>query len=440
MEKREGKNGILYILSWFVMGLYHMVCGQTIKGILFLLVELVFGWFMAAEGLRCILGLGTLGTRTQDWVFDEELGIEVLVEGDNSMLILIYGIVALLLTVLFICFYLEYLKSRKQLQTLWEKGARIPTFLDDLKSLLDKKFHVTLLVLPALGVLLFTVTPLIYMISIAFTSYDHSHLPPKNLFTWVGIENFGNILTGKLSGTFLPVLGWTLIWAVCATFTCFFFGVLLALFIQSKYIRWKKVYRSCFVLSIAVPQFVSLLIMRNLFHLSGPVNELLLSLGLISSPVPFLTDALLAKISVILINMWVGIPVYMLSSTGVIMNLPAEQIEAARIDGANAFQVFRKITMPQIIVVMTPNLIQQFIGNINNFNVIYLLTEGGPANSSYYGAGSTDLLVTWLYKLTVEKADYNLASVIGILTFLFSAVFSLIVYTRSKAFKAEEEA
>ncbi|MNE16171.1 Maltose transport system permease protein MalF [compost metagenome] len=179
--------------------------------------------------------------------------------------------------------------------------------------------------------------------------------------------------------------------------------------------------------------------MRNLFHTSGPVNEWLLSLGLIQSPIPFLIDPLLAKFSVILINMWIGIPVYMLIATGVIMNLPQDQIEAARIDGASIFQVFRKITMPTLIFVMTPNLIQQFIGNINNFNVIYLLTDGGPANSNYYGAGSTDLLVTWLYKLTVEKADYNLASVIGILTFALSAIISLTMYTRSKAFKSEGE-
>ncbi|HIT90404.1 MAG TPA: sugar ABC transporter permease, partial [Candidatus Merdenecus merdavium] len=275
--------------------------------------------------------------------------------------------------------------------------------------------------------------------SIAFTSFDHNHLPPKNLFTWVGLENFGNILTGRLSETFLPVLSWTIIWAIFSTGTCFVFGVLLALFIQKKTIRWKKFYRSIFVLTIAIPQFISLLIMGNLFHLSGPINELLMNLGWIQSPIPFLTNSFLAKGMVIIINMWIGVPVYMLISTGIIMNLPQDQIEAAKIDGATAVQVFQRITLPQIIFVMTPNLIQQFIGNINNFNVIYLLTEGGPANSNFYGAGSTDLLVTWLYKLTVEKADYNLASVIGILTFLLSSIFSLLVYTKSKAFKSEGE-
>ncbi len=133
--------------------------------------------------------------------------------------------------------------------------------------------------------------------------------------------------------------------------------------------------------------------------------------------------------------MWVGIPYTMLVSTSIIMNLPQEQLEAAEIDGASKFQIFKRITFPQILIIMTPTLIQQFIGNINNFNVIYLLTGGGPDNPNFYQAGSTDLLVTWLYKLTVSAKDYNLASVIGILIFILSAVFSLLAYTRTSSYK-----
>lgn len=186
---------------------------------------------------------------------------------------------------------------------------------------------------------------------------------------------------------------------------------------------------------MAVPQFISLLIMRNLLNDQGPINALLMNWGLIKSGLPFLTDPLWAKFSIIIVNMWVGIPVTMLVSSGIIMNLPQEQIEAAEIDGASKFQVFKSITFPQILLIMTPTLIQQFIGNINNFNVIYLLTGGNPVNSNYYQAGSTDLLVTWLYKLTVSAADYNLASVIGILIFVISAVFSLLAYTRTASYK-----
>ena len=228
-----------------------------------------------------------------------------------------------------------------------------------------------------------------------------------------------------------------MIWAVFVTVTNFFFGIVLALIINTKGLKFKKMWRTFFVITMAVPQFISLLIMRNLLNDAGPINALLEKIGLVSHahPLPFLSDPIWAKFSIIFVNMWVGIPVTMLVATGIIMNLPQEQIEAAEIDGANKFQIFKSITFPQILLIMTPTLIQQFIGNINNFNVIYLLTEGGPTNSNYYQAGSTDLLVTWLYKLTVTAADYNLASVIGIIIFVLSAIFSLLAYTRTNSYK-----
>jgi ABC-type amino acid transport system permease subunit len=161
-----------------------------------------------------------------------------------------------------------------------------------------------------------------------------------------------------MADTFFPVLGWTLIWATLATVTCFFFGILLALLINTKGLKFKGVWRTIFVITMAVPQFISLLVMRNLLNGAGPINATLLSLGLIDSAIPFLTDPIWAKITVIVVNMWIGIPATMLVSTGIIQNLPTDQIEAARIDGANKLQIFRNITFPQILFVMMPALIQ----------------------------------------------------------------------------------
>ncbi len=430
-------SSLLHKISFLIMGLSNIKLGQVVKGILYLAVELLFIFWFVAKGINNLLNLVTLGTVSQGWVFDEKMGINVQARGDNSMLLLIYGLATCLAIVAFVLFYRSYLRNLKKLYLLEAAKRHIPSFMEDLKELLDDKFHITLMSVPMIGVVIFTVLPLLYMVSLAFTSYDHNHLPPKNLFDWVGLQNFSNVLTGRMAGTFFPLLGWTLIWAFFATFTSFFFGVLLALLINKKGIKGKKVYRTLFVLTMAVPQFISLLIMQNMLHASGPVNALLQQIGMISAPIPFLTDGLLAKITIIFVNMWVGIPVSMLITTGIIMNLPEDQIEAATIDGANKLQVFRYITFPQILFVMAPSLIQQFIGNINNFNVIYLLTGGGPLNSDYYSAGETDLLVTWLYKLTVEVADYNIASVIGIITFILSAVFSLFAYTRSGSYKKE---
>ncbi|KMT31235.1 putative arabinogalactan oligomer transport system permease protein GanP [Melissococcus plutonius] len=306
-----------------------------------------------------------------------------------------------------------------------------------MSSLLNENFYITLISLPFLGVLLFTVLPLVYMTSIAFTSYDHNHLPSKNLFHCVGFSNFNEMIHGDIAGTFFPIFIWTIVWAILATITTFFFGILLALLINTKGIKGKKVWRTIFVITMAVPQFVSLLIMANLFNNSGPINTLLQKWQWITQPIPFLTNGIMAKITIIIVNMWVGIPVTMLVTTSILTNLPKDQIEAAELDGATKVQIFKKITFPQILFVMFPSLIQQFIININNFNVIFLLTGGQPANSNYYSAGETDLLVTWLYKLTVTVADYNLASVIGIIIFILSATFSLLAYTRSNSFKTE---
>lgn len=421
--------------SFLFMGAGNLARKQIIKGVLFLALEIGFFVFLIAKGVQALTGLVTLGTKTQDFVYDAALGFSVSVPGDNSMILLIYGICTVGIILLFVLLWTLSVRSSYALDLRVRAGQHIPSFVEDVASLLDSRFHITLLSIPMISIVVFTVLPLVYMISIAFTSYDHNHLPPKNLFDWVGLDTFRSMFTGNIAGTFFPLLAWTLVWALFATFTCFFFGVVLAVFINAKGVWGKKILRVLFVITLAVPPFVSLLVMRNMLHASGPLNALLQNIGLISEPIPFLTDGLLAKISVILVNMWIGIPATMLVATGILITLPADQLEAARVDGATGLQLFRYITFPQIVTVMAPSLIQQFISNINNFNIIYLLTGGLPVNSNYYGAGETDLLVTWLYKLTVDNADYNLASVVGIITFVLSAALSLLIYTRTNSYK-----
>ncbi|MET3633694.1 carbohydrate ABC transporter permease [Streptococcus porcorum] len=431
------KGGLETKLSFLVMGFANFANKQIVKGSLFLSSQILFLIAFFSQIIPSIKDLITLGTKSQGMVTKEIDGIkmQVAVEGDNSMLLLIFGLASLIFCAVFAYIYWCNLKSARNLYVLKREGEPAPSFKEDFKTLANGRFHMTLMAIPLLGVLLFTILPLIYMVTLAFTNYDHNHLPPKSLFDWVGLTNFGNIFTGRMAGTFFPVLSWTLIWAVFATVTNFFFGIVLALLINTKGLKGKKVWRTIFVITMAVPQFISLLIMRHLLNDEGPLNALLMNMGLIKHALPFLSDPIWAKFSIIFVNMWVGIPVTMLVATGIIMNLPSEQIEAAEIDGASKFQIFKSITFPQILLIMTPTLIQQFIGNINNFNVIYLLTQGGPTNSEYYQAGSTDLLVTWLYNLTVTAADYNIASVVGILIFVLSAIFSLLAYTRTASYK-----
>lgn len=130
--------------------------------------------------------------------------------------------------------------------------------------------------------------------------------------------------------------------------------------------------------------------------------------------------------------MWIGIPYTMMTFSGVLMNIPAELYESAEMDGAGPVRRFISITLPYMFFVTAPATITTFVTNFNNFNVIYLLTAGGPFSLDYYQAGKTDLLVTWLYKLTVNRNDYSLASTIGIFIFMLVGSCSLLVYNRTR--------
>ncbi len=231
-----------------------------------------------------------------------------------------------------------------------------------------------------------------------------------------------------------------MIWAVFSTFTCYFFGMLLAILINKKEIHYKKMWRTVFVITMAVPSFVSLLLIHEMLQPQGALNNLLIEWGFIHNPLPFLVDATWARVTVIIVNVWVGIPSSMLIFTGILTNISPELYESAKIDGANAWQTYRKITLPYVLFVTTPYLISAFVLNINNFSVMYLVTGGGPATLDYYkGAGKTDLLVTWLYSLTVNNWDYCFAAVIAIIVFILCAAFSIFVFRRTTAAKSEEE-
>lgn len=427
-------------ISFFIMGFGCFMRGQILKGLIYLSAQVLFIIYMIFYGIPAIRDFITLGTVEQAWVYDAETGINIQRAGDNSMLMLLYGVITILIIAAFAVIWRSSVSACRDAQRLLEENIPLPSFRQELTELADSKFHIVLLALPVAGVLIFTILPLVYMILIAFTNYDSNHQPPGKLFDWVGFENFSAMLFQRstLSRSFFPILIWTFVWAVLATFSNYILGIVFAIIINKKGIKLKGLWRTILVLTIAVPQFVSLLIMRNLLNNYGPINELLLDLGVISQRIPFLTDPLMAKISVLLVNLWVGIPYTMLISTGILLNIPVEQYEAARVDGASPLMIFRKITLPQIIYITTPYLITQFVTNLNNFNIIYLLTDGGPSNSNYYYAGSTDLLVTWLYKLTADHRDYSIASTIGIMVFVISAAVSIYTYTRSSAYNSEE--
>jgi arabinogalactan oligomer/maltooligosaccharide transport system permease protein len=223
----------------------------------------------------------------------------------------------------------------------------------------------------------------------------------------------------------------------------------VAMAINKKGIKLKKFWRTVLVMTIAIPQFVSLLYVSKLFDASGIIGSLLKNANLLPA---YLTnnsiyslwgDPITAKILLIVINIWIGIPYIMLMATGILMNIPEDLYESAKIDGASSVQQFTKITLPYMLFVTGPYLLTSFVGNLNNFNVIYLLTGGNPIKGLAGGAsvGHTDLLITWLFKMTLgsSSSKYYYASVIGILIFVVVAFLSLIVYNVIPSTKNEED-
>ena len=467
---RRAADGIRYFFSHFaegdgitkgsylLMGLGHIYRGRFVRGVIYLALEALFVLYLLAFGGR-YLGMflenfpaggsvGRVETHVSN-VWDPERGEYVKIAGDNSFHIILYGILSAGVILFFLLVYLRSVKEAYALEQSAIIGRRPDGFKRDIALLGDRQFHVTLLSFPLLGLLVFTVIPLATMILIAFTNYDANHEVPEHLFQWVGLQNFRDMLSGEsaLGATFRRVLTWTLTWAFFSTFSNYFVGMLLALLINKKGIRLKKLYRTLFVSTIAVPQFVSLLIMSKMLDTGGGIvgsgggiiTQLIESL--FGYHLQFGLDILTTRIGIILVNLWIGVPFSMLLCSGILMNIPEDLYESARIDGTGPLRRFVKITLPYMLFVTGPYLITQFIGNLNNFNVIYLLSGGGPGDLSLYtdGAKGTDLLITWLYKLSLgADRNYKLASVIGIIVFLISAILSLVVYNRSSAVKGEE--
>lgn len=429
-------------LIWWGAGYFRRK--QYVKAILMTLLEVALIAFTLNFAMEYVPKFGTLGTVQAEQVFNMQTMQSEWNDYDNSFMILLFSLFSFVIWAAAIVVCMRNVLNAYELQKEAQLGRHINNFVEDIREYLDKKFHITLLTLPVLGIVVFTMIPILLLVLVAFTNYDQQHMPPTNLFTWVGFDNFVSLFGGSITSTFgyafVRILGWTIVWSFFATLTTYLGGILMSLLLNSKLTRGTKIWRTMLVVTIAVPQFVSLLLMRNFFANTGIMNticanigltDFLRNIGLIStSYIPFLSAPGWAHVMIILINIWVGIPYQMLIATGVLMNLPGDQLESARIDGANPFQIFKSITMPYMLQVTGPALITDFVKNFNNFNVIYLLTQSVYVTTDQFMANSqakeVDLLVTWLFTLTQDYYNYKMASVIGIMVFIVCAVFTLI--------------
>ena len=415
--------------SMALMGLGQLMYHQVGRGLIYLIIEILGILFFSIYGFQWIVGLITLGTVEADpWIGKE---------GDNSVIFLLLGLLSIALLILFIWLYISNIKDCYNTSKNMIKGEKPKTFKDDLKDLLDKKFYKTVLFFPLLGTIIFSVIPIIFMILIAFTNYGGDFVPPA-LVDWVGIDNFVSVFSlGDIGPTFFKILGWNIVWAILTTLINYIFGLLLAILLNKKLVKGKPFWRLFPILAYAIPGFITLTAFKFMFSQGGPINQILVSNG--GKAISFLTEdgTWWARIIGLMVNAWLTIPSVMLLATGILSNINSDLYEAAKIDGASSFKQFKDITLPFVVFATTPTLITSFIGNFNNFGVFYFL-RGKVTSDGYFVANDTDLLINWLYRLSIDNTYYSIGATISLIIFIITSLISLIIYIKSPAYKKED--
>ncbi len=415
--------------SLVIMGAGHLRYGSISKGILYLLVEVSMIWYLIRRGFKDIEGFFTLGTQKADaWA-----GIA----GDNSIIMLLMGIFALIVVGAFIYIYVQNVKGAREAQRRFEKAIPQKTLKENFRELLDRKFYCLALALPVIGVCIFNVLPIVFMILIAFTNYGGNTVPPE-LVDWVGLENFKKLIVLKKFGpTFIKILGWNLLWAVMSTVLNYFAGLGLALILNKDCVRGKNFWRAFPILAYAVPGFITLLAFRFMFSYGGPINQFIVAHGGFAIGFLDIDAKWSARIIGLLVNCWISVPSIMLLATGNLSNRDMSIYEAADIDGANRRQQFNKLTMPYMLFTTMPVLLSQFIGNFNNFGIFYFL-RGGLYKDGYFLASDTDLLINWLYNLSIDNNYYSIGAAISLVIFIITSAISLAVYVKSPSYREED--
>lgn len=391
--------------------------------------------------------------------------------------LLITGLIAVLLLCFFIFFHVwsvrdAYISSKKN-----ESAGCVQSSKEWFKDVYENSFEYIVLS-PAIFVIVFiTLMPILFGFLIAFTSYS-GYSADLGRAEWVGFDNFINIFSfGSVGDAPLPfgkmfwkVFLWTVIWAFASSFTVFFGGFLQALVVNNEHVPFKKFWRTVLILPWAVPAIISQMVFSVMFVDQGVVNEFLKSVGVYdilidwgvlgtyfdkenmnllqrifymgNDNIEWFTNASnkwFVRGNLVLLNIWLGFPYYMALMSSTMTSIDRTLYEAAEIDGASKFQRFKYVTFPLVMLSTAPLLVMCVSGNFNNFGVIYFITQGGVNNNNNLTAfaGDTDILISWMYRLTIDKKVYNFASVFSILIFVILGTVSAWNFTRTKAFKED---
>ena len=422
------------LISILFMGLAHIVfLKQHIKGLLFALIQVMF--LLNLPGIiRTLYGAITLG---------EANPLVPITQRDHSTFMLIEGVAIFAVVALFLCIY--FMSTRSALKTYahyCETGELVKN-KDSFKGLLNGSFPIFGLAPSVLLVVFFVLVPLIFAALVSFTNFSSPfNLPPGNTIDWVGLDNYISLFGGETlwAGALFRVAIWTVTWAFFATLTCYFGGMIMAAIMKDFKSKFGAFFRIVFILPYAVPAVISMMVWRNLLHGFGPINRTLEYFGLIESSIPWLTDVTMVRFTVILVNLWAGFPYFMLLTMGSMTAINKDVFEAAKIDGASKFRLFRHIIFPLVTFQTMPLIIMSFTHNINNFGAIFFLTGSSPAvgDTPLTGATGVDILITWIYRLTMETRQYHIAAVLAVMIFMILAPFAIFQFMRTKSFKEGE--
>ncbi len=287
---------------------------------------------------------------------------------------------------------------------------------------------------PALiTIAIFSVLPTLLTIVVSFTNASAIHFSNPS---FVGFKNFADLfnMNDPLAQVFIPTFIWTVTFAFVSTTLNYFLGLFLAVLLNNKNMKESAIYRSILIIPWAVPGLISILIWQGLLNQSyGQINALLHTFGI--PDIPWLVSPIWARVSLIMVNLWLSFPYMMTVCLGGLQAIPDELYEAAGIDGATFWQKFRFITMPSIWKISLPLLIPGFAFQFTNFNIIYLLTGGGPARNSTQFAGYTDNLASAIYKMSLQFNRYDLGATLAVVLFVLVGVFSWINMRATGAFQ-----
>ena len=415
------------ILTAPLPGLGQILNGQWQKGLMFLLGSL-FIYFIA---IPYALGFG-------NYQGEGIAGLINLAQGgkrlDRSILFMIEGIISLVFVFLAALIYIFSFKDVRKVEKKEMAGIRPNNFFETKKMLRTDGFPF-LITAPALLVIIFIViVPIVTAIMISFTNMDPQN---QNKFTWVGLNNYITIAKGQgIAGqAFWHIFGWTVVWTLLASTLAIVLGFIFALLVNNERVKGKKFFRTIYLLPWAIPAFITIMFFSIMTSRGGIIPEALNSLFNVNLDIKnntFQTRAML-----ILLQGWLGHSYIFLLTTGVLQAIPKDLYEAASIDGATGFQRTLKITIPLVLFQIAPMLINQYTFNFNNFSIIYLYNQGGPFNPQVYGnlAGSSDILISYIYKLTMESQYQAIGAAVTVFISIILIIISYFGYKNSSAFK-----